>query len=125
MTAPVVPDAGQDPTGYVLAAADLREKRAKAATAANWRPQPSYPWGIWQEAGSDDPGFVSTSLATNAAPDAVHIAAEANPEHALAEVALWREVAVLTRDLYHDLYPHPLMAAAVAAARAYLTGAGT
>lgn len=34
MPPPVLPDAATDPTGYLLAAADLREDAAKAPTAA-------------------------------------------------------------------------------------------
>jgi hypothetical protein len=92
-------DADTSPAAGILAVADLREQRAKAATAGLWHPRKEYPQTVWQgegdptdDASSDDFGIVSTTLAMNPAADAEHIAAEANPAHALAAVRRWRGV---------------------------------
>jgi hypothetical protein len=105
VTGLVVPDAGQDPAGYVLAVADLREKRAKAETV---------PQGEWLvntqvydraeeehivfAANPDEPySGDDVARAVETAEIAVLIAAEGSPAHALAEVALWRLIATKHR----------------------------
>jgi hypothetical protein len=102
-----------DPAAGILAAADLREKLAKAmgATAgAEWRA-----FGEWVTAGTcectcdADPiyghrvgcGFEPLFRLSDEAA-AEHIAAEANPAHALAAVRRWKKV--VDR---HRPYPDP------------------
>jgi hypothetical protein len=77
-----------DPAAGILAVADLREQRAKAATPQRWEVED---WPLkpdrWQVFARMD------TVATDATQsDAEHIAAEANPAHALAAVRRWRGV---------------------------------
>lgn len=95
----MTPDPTTDPAGYVLAVADQREQRATAA-----------PFGPYRTLhNTDDQSFVQDHrglldveiyVDNGRAADlpatrnmAEHIAAEANPDHALKEVALWRSIA--------------------------------
>jgi hypothetical protein len=121
----VVPDPQADPAGYVHAAADLREKRIA-------------------EYGQIAPDCFVGQYRRHVRE---HIAAEASPAHALAEVALWRGIVKRHvaadqvpgmspsephcrqcwsgTDLVKFMYtpwPCPDLLAVVAAARAYLTG---
>jgi hypothetical protein len=137
----------QDPTGFVLAAADLRERRATylGVLQSTWRASTQvYDRGDEDHMVTADDvehEFQSDVVARmiENAPTAEHIAAEANPEHALAEVALWRGIAQRHRSgrqtygstvvticmaCAGERFPCPDLLAAVAAARAYLTGAG-
>ena len=95
-----------DPPAGVLAVADLRERRAKAATPGPYRVQghaqleegcrclscygDSWSWEIAQIDGPEckDTGDYHVMHLGHA--DAEHIAAEANPAHALAAVRRWR-----------------------------------
>jgi hypothetical protein len=148
VTAPVVPDAGQDPAGYVLAAADLREKRAKAVAPGPWLlTDPNEGsgvgplWTVVNDAFLNPPAdenapWLAVELHTGTKDEAEYVAAEANPKHALAEVALWRgvverhELAMDGQDIrccrtcLSTEWPCPDLLDVVAAARAYLTGAG-
>lgn len=147
-----MPDDAADPAGFVLAACDLREARIKAATPGPYTARP-YERGVSALVGGEiftpDPDLRPIPYATTWA-DAVHIAAEAAPVHALAEVTLWRLIAtkhraeagmfppvcsacapVIEYDEDTDgeteflpLAPCELLIAVVAAARAYLIGAG-
>lgn len=147
----VVPDAGTDPGGYLLAAADLREKRIAAATQGTWAVHDGdiVSWVVGEHGFDDDLDRVIGDPAGWPA-DHEHIAAEANPYHALAEVALWRAVAAehapkfgrFTTGLpvgdpeWREGYTcscsgvppaecsNKVFRAAVGAAQAYLTGAG-
>lgn len=135
MTGLVLPDAGTDPAGFVLAVADLREKRIKVATpgpyealslhtinGVDWQIHAGPAGAVWLYVGAEDQDRA----------DAEHIAAEANPAHALAEVALWRAVVAehqrmagnaataLGDDVGCWSDGSPEWAAVVAAARAYL-----
>ncbi len=130
-------EAETDPTGFVLAVADLREARAKAATPG--------PYEAHQY--KRDSALVGGEIFTpdidrrpipyaSTWPDAEHIAAEANPAHALAEVALWRHLA--KGHAGHEMngittcrscdgaieFPCADLLAVVAAARAYLGEGG-
>ena len=146
MTAPgVLPDRAVDPTGFLLAAADVREKRIDAATPGPWHSN-----GHDEEEGGcgllgggvpgsmQERGIAYTTAFTNRRchADAEHIAAEANPAHARAEVALWRACAAEHQRREGNVRVSlgaefdsagwrdgsPVLAAAVAAARAYLGG---
>jgi hypothetical protein len=143
VTAPVVPDAEQDPAGYVLAVADLREKRAKAAIPGPYevyqlpeRSIASAQERVGLGVAGDEMGHLATFVGWGEE-TAVHMAAEANPAHARDEVALWRGVAARhtsrsgkwcdwcgSKPAVHAVWPCPDLLAVVAAARAYLTGAG-
>lgn len=154
MAEPVaVPDDVADPARFVLAACDLRTARINAATpgpykalslhtidGVDWHVHAGPSGAVWLYVGSGEQDRA----------DAVHIAAEANPRHALAEVALWRLIATKHRaeagmfppvctacapTVEYDedtdgeteflpLAPCELLIAVVAAARAYLTGTG-
>lgn len=107
-------DPTTDPAaGFVLEVCDERERLAKRVTDSPWR------GGLALSGGH---GFLQPA-------DAEHIAAEANPDAVLADVALWREAAKWWMSI--DL-PEPhgledtlcrdcaLFAAVVAAARAYV-----
>jgi hypothetical protein len=151
VTALVVPDDVADPTGFVLAACDLREARINAAGRGTWEAICAGPDG-WEVRDVVPPtgrrrrriiarvrmGPFELDRAA-----ALHIAAEANPAHALAEVALWRGMAgrhwgkqtvampphpdgpiYCCATCMTDVWPCPDLRDAVAAARAYLTGAG-
>jgi hypothetical protein len=133
-----LPDPATDPAGYVLAVADLREQRASAATQGEW--VAAVQRGKTPVVGvrGDRPG-TGQAIAVSGAPgregagraNAKHIAAEANPEHALAEVALWRGVVKRHTGTADELRPRrvcacctftapcPDLLAVVAAARAY------
>ena len=99
MTGLVVPDAGQDPAGYVLTVADLREARAKAfgigdqAFIGGWLAGRVDGCGC----GAGEPGYPHEPhcgwepLVKFDGPGE-HVPAEANPAHGLAEVALWRGI---------------------------------
>jgi hypothetical protein len=77
-----LPDPSTDPAGYVLAVAEERERRAKAAAteSPSWRDV-----GVAIDAASGVP-FVAP------ADTAEHIAAEANPGHTLEAVRHWRSI---------------------------------
>ena len=122
-------------------AADLRESRALAATEGPYRSV-----DLRHQRGGQVRLFglvhlIGNILASGPDPlrDAVHIAAEANPAHALAEVRLWRGIAErhsptpgLSNECrtclgsYQDEtggdWPCPDVLAAEEAARAYLGG---
>lgn len=146
MTTSSVPDREADPAGYLLAAADLREARARGIPEPRWVARGNWiaSWTDRCTCGSSgeiaalyghEPGCGLEQVLQTSGPDeADHIAAEANPAHALAEVKLWR--GIVER---HGLgrtwclwcgegdsieVPCPDLRAAVAAARAYLDGAG-
>lgn len=89
----------------ILAGAALRENRTLAATAGRWRYDPKKAWrepgtsryeeGVF--AGPSGPDAITVAIAgpmddPQSMADAGHIAAEANPPHALAAVARWRGV---------------------------------
>lgn len=116
-----------DPGAGILAVADLREQRTKAALPGELRPSKPFSIGsgtTWYVDRGDDPKAVPAA-ACQRPEDAVHIAAEANPEHVLAAVRLWRMVA-------HEMEIQPerfesgdipyIWVACVAACRAYLGG---
>ena len=140
-----LPDPQTDPAGFVLAVCDLREQRAKDQGEGRW-------WylGPWVvvDVGSCTCGVsgeiaglyghephCGTEPVTKAGDDTQgrHIAAEANPDAVLADVALWRGVVerhVLSVSLnpagcYVDGedWPCPDLAAVVTAAQAYVGGA--
>lgn len=73
----------------ILAAADLREQRAKAAQAI--RPGPYYV-GAAGAVVAHGGKYVTGYTTPEGAEVAEHIAAEANPAHALAAVRRWRGV---------------------------------
>jgi hypothetical protein len=129
LIAPPLPDAATDPTAYVLAVADLREQRVGAVRPERWRAWPAALPGEWTVAGltrdGPDPHPVATTHGLHSAEaEAEHIAAEANPAHALTEVALWRAV-VAAEECFGAAY-RPVVAATVAACQAYAgTGGGT
>ena len=131
--------AGSDQAAFVLAVAALREARAKAATSGPYVARTvdekiqlahqihAGPAGyVWLYIGDD----------AEALDDTEHIAAEANPAHALAEVALWRVVAewhgrglgefdwctTCGRVNGSVKFPCPNLLAVVAAAEAYAGG---
>ncbi len=92
-TPTVLPDPQADQTAYVFATADLREGRIRAAESyfpGPWRRGPGYFSGYGVVA--DARGAEITKHFERESP-ADHIAAEANPKHALAEVRLWRGIA--------------------------------
>ncbi len=143
MTGPgVLPDHVTDPTGFLLAAADLREKRiGQVALVSSGQWSAGIDGGHYLRdvvADSRTMEVCGTSNAKGASRRlAVHIAAEANPAHARAEVALWRSIAERHQPWqsgrpedagwcrqHYALteYPCPDLLAAVAAARAYLGG---
>lgn len=132
----VVPDDVADPAGFVLAACDLREARIKAATPGPYEALSLHTIdGVdWQiHAGPNGAVWLYVGSSEQDRADAVHIAAEASPAHALAEVALWRGIAG-RHEPYQDwcgrcqdrggvvAWPCPDLLAVVAAARAYLGG---
>lgn len=82
MNADILTLLGSDPAAGILAAADLREQRAKAATPG--------PYVVSDVTVRTDEVDIARVLFAPA--DAVHIAAEANPAHALAAVHRWRGV---------------------------------
>ncbi len=140
MTGLVLPDAVADSAGFVLAVAEIREARAKSAIPGPWCPTWTHDAirhvqrnvDIDCSAHDDDGGAVSEDCRRFGRYDGEHIAAEANPAHALAEVALWRTIVsrhVLVTDPGTDSwcrmcvvpeYPCADLLAVVAAARAYL-----
>lgn len=86
------PDPQTDPTGYVLAVADQREQRSKAIGALGGLAAEVHPDGrAWVNA--EHPDHWHTASMHGYPRLAEHIAAEANPGHALTEVALWRGIA--------------------------------
>lgn len=77
-----------DPAAGILAIADLREQRAKRVASGPWLARPAGSTGrptVW-----DINGYLVSE--TPGSPYAEHIAAEANPAHALAAVRRWRGV---------------------------------
>lgn len=103
MLAPSTPD---DWPAGILAAADVRQARAEAATPGRWRYNPEKAWhrpgtAEYEEGVFAGPaGRSATTVAITGAADdpqsmhdAEHIAAEASPAHALAAVRHWRSVA--------------------------------
>lgn len=143
VTTPTLPNPAVDPGGYVLAVADLRERRIAAVRPERWRAWPAALPGEWTIAGvtrggnADRHPIATTHGLHSAEVEAVHIAAEANPAHALAEVALWRGIVERHGDhggasnyrgepdpaLCHgcaERWPCPDLLAVVAAAQAYM-----
>lgn len=136
MTA-VLPDPQADPGGFVLAVADLREARAKTATPGPYEALSLHTInGVdWQiHAGPTGAVWLYIGNGEQDRADGEHIAAEANPAHALAEAALWRGVArrhkrnvlrgpdgvvVDACRWCNDRFPCPDLLAVVAACRAY------
>jgi hypothetical protein len=132
-----LPDPAADPAGYVLAVADLRERRAKVATESPYIVHSSLSGLAKVYSATAEPGMQRVAITgtdEQASLDAEHIAAEANPAHALAEVALWRGVAqrhdpvpgleplecgVCGERYTGQLWPCPDLLAVVAAAKAY------
>lgn len=118
----------------ILAAADLREQRAKAASEGPWEAGERCIWslGDGNPVVTDGPdGMGGVILLT----DAEHIAAEANPAHALAAVRRWRGVVErhariddglrgYCRQCYHlyPAWPCPDLTETADEARAYLGG---
>lgn len=90
-----LPDDVADPAGFVLAACGVRQARLDRAVAGG--------------------------LHVDVEPGIGYVAAECNPDHARAEVALWR--AVVAAEACFGKEYQPVADAVVAAARAYLTGA--
>ena len=139
MTAPDLALAGTDPAAFVLAVADLREQRARAATPGPYVARTTDDVGeLAHQVHAGPHGAVWLYLGSDAQElaDAEHIAAEADPDHALAEVALWRGVVERHIDGVDHLgpfcvccwsrsrsWPCPDLLAVVAAAKAYLGGA--
>jgi hypothetical protein len=125
----VLPDPATDPTGYVLAVADLREARIEEVMVGPYQVQ-TIDGGHQIHAGPDGAVWLYIGDADADWIDAEHISAEANPAHARAEVALWRAVANLphawqcysTGQIVCDCPTRPTLDHAVAAARAYLDG---
>jgi hypothetical protein len=76
-----------DPAAGILAVADLRERRVKVASPGEWRSSP----GMSTIYSPVPGGHQRTAIALYPV-DAEHIAAEANPAHALAAVRRWRGV---------------------------------
>ncbi len=131
MTGLVLPDAVADPAGYVLAVANLREKRI--AAAESYFPRP------WRLGAGFFPGYgvvvdargkQITKHFERESP-AEHIAAEASPAHALAEVALWRGIAERHAAEFDDggpcrqcehVWPCADLLAVVTACQAYMGG---
>jgi hypothetical protein len=89
-----LPDPTTDPAGYVLAVADLREQRARDVAEGPWCPQWVYQAvrhiGRNVDLECADHGY---DCPTWDRYDGAFVAAEANPPHALAEIALWRAMA--------------------------------
>lgn len=131
-----------DPVTGLIAAADVREAQALAALAlgTDWHVAPDgYDdltlWATKPEgAGPPYPVVRGSRLGGRWQTILGHIAAEADPAHALAEVTLWRDIAERHRiDFAAPTWPRlcvacrlpapcPELLAAVAAARAYLGG---
>lgn len=88
MTADLLALAASDPAAFILRAADLREQRAEAAHPGGWYAGTSN----WIVAVVGDMADEFDVAKTQGAADAEHIAAEANPAHALAAVRRWRGV---------------------------------
>jgi hypothetical protein len=96
-----LPDPAADLAGFVLAVAEIRERRAKHpfVPQTQWRANAQeYDRGdeeFMVLADDPDEPYGSTDVARTVETweAADHIAAEANPAHALAEVALWRGIA--------------------------------
>jgi hypothetical protein len=133
-----------DPAGGVLAAAELRETRAKTLPAWDMGPtDEGHEFRLLPEGhhGSYESQYCEIQYHHSIDPQngaqyahaetiAEHVAAEADPAHALAEAALWR-VIVKSCGPYSDNgmevlcgrgdpWPCPDLSAAVDAARAYL-----
>lgn len=91
MTAELLALLDRDPAAGILAAADLREQRAKAATAGATLLRYEHGGGRLANFGfTSQERFLVADLYNEA--DREHIAAEANPAHALAAVRRWRGV---------------------------------
>jgi hypothetical protein len=89
------PDPTTNPAAYIEHWADIREQRAKASQPGPYRVLPETSFGA---RGTGPLQMLLTPRGRRVAgvvwpATAEHIAAEANPAHALAEVALWRQVA--------------------------------
>jgi hypothetical protein len=121
------------PVSGLVATANLREQRARAATAGPYVAEfvgdvdrdTGEGRGDWQVSAEAAEHGVLAMLADDeqSQADAEHLAAEADPAHALAEVALWRAVAN-EMDVHWIRFqtgdiPY-VWTAALAAARAYL-----
>lgn len=100
-TSEILALADSDPATFILRAADLREQRAKAATQGRWRWRDvggrSGKMSLIAEVRDAQVGYLT--IVPSGSPDvypskydAEHIAAEANPAHALAAVRRWRGV---------------------------------
>ncbi len=141
MTEVVLPDAGTDPAGFLLAAADLREAAIYGAPDTTWRVSTQvYDRGEEDHViTADDPRmgeFDSDEMArSDIRAAAEYIVAECNPEHARAEVKLWRGIGKRhQQNVLHgpdgtvsgrcrwcnDTWPCPDLLSAVDAAKAYL-----
>ena len=113
MTAEILALLDSDPAAGILAAADLREQRATCASSGPYtvveaiaKPRGLYELRIgptWRDPETGDEGQSVVAqvsgdgggflwLLPQARRDAEHIAAEANPAHALAAVRRWRGV---------------------------------
>jgi hypothetical protein len=91
-----LPDPQADPGAYVTAVVNLRERRIKSGTPGPYEALSLHTInGVdWQiHAGPAGAVWLYVGNGKQDRADAEHIAAEANPAHALAEVALWRRVA--------------------------------
>lgn len=131
-----LPDPTTDPAGFVLAVADQREQRARQVPGEVWTPYERKAYhAVWASSELGGPGYpVAKAHSGHRQAVIEHIAAEANPEHALKEVALWRGIverhtAVPTQDSGDVCYscalvtPWPCLdlLGVVAAAEAYAT----
>lgn len=128
-----------DPAGGILAVADLRERRAKAATQGGWFSGGTMVYT--EERSSRLIAVTGTPARELDMADAVHVAAEANPAHSFAAVRRWRGVVerhqlgvydseILGRVVacaccttLADEYPCPDLTETTDEARAYLGGA--
>jgi len=125
----------KDPAAGILAVADLREQRIGDAQVAGYRG--TLPWThtidavpaeVWTVESDDGEVVPSSRLLTMEWPDeagqalAEHIAAEANPAHALAAVRTWRLIGdALVGGVIDEQSPIAIHVADEA--RAYLGGA--
>jgi hypothetical protein len=138
VTGLVLPDAVADPAAFVLAVADPREKRIGLAHPVV-DSDDDIGWWVDDDQNCLEPTDDREPLirggdneiigSVPTLPAADHIAAEANPAHALAEVALWRGIAERHQRVpfgfcevgdHRTDWPCPDLLAVVAAARAYL-----
>ena len=132
-------DPTTNPAGFVLEVCDGRERKAKAAAAK--RPGPYYA-GAAGSVVAYGGKYVTGYTTESGSEVAEHIAAEANPDAVLADVALWRGVVerhrsfeprfgggpsprcswCLTHPEERISWPCPDLTAVVTAAQAYVGG---